>query len=111
MQSPPARLRPAAVVGRDPHLGHAAHQPTVADLTDDARLAAVRTALDSTAQWQGSTTLINFVGRADMPSAVAGSWSAEQRDRLVKTRKQHDPYELFAFPPEAVDQPSKRLPA
>lgn len=108
-------------------LGHAAHQPTAgddsvggrstshilnvyaapaADLTDDARLTAVRTALDSTSEWHGSTTLINFVGRANTTAAVAGSWSAHQRDRLAKVRTQHDPDGLFAFPPEAQPDPS-----
>ncbi|NUU05599.1 FAD-binding protein [Leifsonia sp. C5G2] len=105
-------------------LGHAAHQPTGGDdsvggrsashilnvyaaqaagIADDTRLAAVRTALDSTTPWQGPTTLINFVGRANTAAAVAGSWSVEQRDRLVKVRREHDPDELFAFPPQPVD--------
>ena len=109
-------------------LGHAAHQPTAgddsvggrsashvlnvyaaqaADLADNARLAAVRTALDSTTRWQASTTLINFVGRANTAATVVGSWSAEQRDQLLKVRKEHDPDELFAFPPQPIDGVSR----
>lgn len=111
-------------------LGHAAHQPTagddsvggrsashilnvyaapVAGLADEARLAAVRTALDATAEWHGPTPLINFVGRANAVSGVPGCWSADQRDQLAKVRAAHDPDELFSFPPMSVDHHSSGL--
>ncbi len=96
----PGVRRPAAgadaVGGRDTaHLlnVYAAPDPSLAD---EIRLAAIRTALGATADWQLPATLINFVGRGNTDDEVARAWSSEQRSRLDAIRLAHDPDGLFA---------------
>jgi hypothetical protein len=79
-----------------PHLLNVYAAPS-ATMTEDQRLAAARHALDATRPWQAPVTLINFVGRANDPSAVVGSWTADQNDRLDAVRRRHDPDCLFPF--------------
>jgi hypothetical protein len=73
---------------------HAAPIPT---LTDADRIRAVRAVLDAVEPWREPVTLINFVGRANGDSAVVGSWTAAQHDRLDAIRVQHDPDGLFPY--------------
>ena len=73
---------------------YAAPVPT---LTDDQRLAAIRTVLDAVEPWRAPVNLVNFVGRANGSDAVVGSWTSEQNDRLDAERVHRDPHALFPF--------------
>lgn len=86
---------PDAVGGRaTSHLLNVYAAP-VPSLTDEARLAAVRSVLDATARWQEATTVVNFVGRANTAAAFDASWSDEQKTRLAEVRRAHDPEGVF----------------
>ncbi len=69
----------------------------VPDLTDDQRLAVVRSVLEAVEPWRAPVNLVNFVGRANGSSAVVGSWTSEQNDRLDAERARRDPDGLFPF--------------
>jgi hypothetical protein len=91
--------RSSAVGGRSTrHLlnVYAAPVPT---LSDDIRLAAARTVIDSTLRWQGPSPLVNFVGRANDADAFTRCWSDEQREKLGAVRRTHDPSGVFAPSP------------
>jgi hypothetical protein len=77
----------------------------VPTLTDDARIAAVRSVLDAVQQWQAPVTLVNFVGRANGADALERSWTAEQHDRLDSIRGRHDPGGLFPYARHGVPVP------
>lgn len=88
---------PNAVGGRSaPHGLNVFAAPDPA-LTDGERLAAVRSVLESVAQWRAPAELINFVGRANDADTLLRSWSPEQNDRLDAIRSQHDPAGMFPF--------------
>ncbi len=87
---------PDAVGGRSTaHLLNVYAAP-VPSLTDEVRLAAARSVLDATTPWQGPTTLVNFVGRANSADAFDNSWSDDQKRRLDEIRHEHDPDGVLA---------------
>ena len=86
---------------------YAAPVPT---LSDEQRLAAVRTVLDAVEPWRAPVNLVNFVGRADGDAAVVGSWTLEQNDLLDAERSRRDPHGLFPFARHASTGGSTRGP-
>jgi hypothetical protein len=72
---------------------YAAPDPSI---TDGARLAAVRSVLDATADWHLPAAMINFVGRANTPDEIASAWDPHLAARLDVIRRAHDPQRLFS---------------
>lgn len=87
---------PDAVGGRDTTTLLNVYAAPVPGLADETRLDAVRSVLDATTPWQASTTLVNFVGRANSDNAFDNSWSADQLRQLDDIRRAHDPSGVFS---------------
>lgn len=86
---------PDAVGARStPHLLNVYAAPAP-NLSDEARLDAARSVLDSTAAQHLPAPLVNFVGRANEPHAFDAAWSDDQRTRLDDIRHAHDPAGIF----------------
>jgi hypothetical protein len=66
------------------------------------RRSLVRSVIDAMSPWRGDVNLINFIGRANDRLDIPRSWTADQRRRLDRIRREVDPEGLLAHDANAT---------